>query len=347
MKAAVFLGPERIEIKEVATPSPGEGEVLLKVHACAICGTDVRIYYHGQKNVQPPHITGHEVVGEVVELGRGVKGYEKGERVTVVTEIGCGNCDFCLQGKYNLCPQMRAVGYYFQGGFAEYMVVPREAVKQGNILPIPDELSSEEGTLAEPLSCVINGQEYLNINYQDTVVIFGAGPIGCMHAELARVSGAKKVIMVDISPQRLKMGEKFRVDLLLNPEEENTVERIMEETGGKGADVVITACPSGKAQEDAVKITATCGRISFFGGLPHQNPCIQLNSNLIHYKEISIFGAFSSYIWHYKKAISLLASGQIEGGKFITLTLPLEKLVEGIQQVKEGKELKVVITTVG
>ncbi len=343
MKAAVFYGPGDIRIEEVPSPEPGKGEVLVKVLSCAICGTDVRIFQHGQKNVRPPHIIGHEVAGLIEKVGKGVKEYREGERVVLVTEVGCNSCRWCLEGRKNLCPHMKAIGYHYPGGFAQFILLPQEAVQQSNLLPIPDNLSFDEASLAEPLSCCINGQEYLDIGLGTSVCVIGAGPIGCMHVELAKVKGASPIFLVDISSSRLKQARKFGADFLINASEEDPVERIRKETEGEGVEIVIVACPSGRAQEQALQMTNRRGRISFFGGLPHDNPFITLDSNKIHYQEISLYGAFSSSNHQYMEALRLLSSGLIEGRKFITACLPLTRIREGLERVKEGKELKCII----
>jgi len=343
VKAAVYLGPGKIKIKDVPRPKPKEGEVLLKVEACAICGTDVRIYSFGQRNVKPPHIIGHEIAGVIAETGEKVKGYQKGKKVVLVTSVGCGRCDVCLQGRPNLCPRNRAIGYYYSGGFAEYMIVPEEAVKQGNILSMPDNLSFVDASLAEPLSCCINGQEYLNIGIGDTVAVIGAGPIGCMHMELAKISGATKVIIADLSEERLNFAKAIGADVYINSQKEDIVKRVFEETNGLGADVVIVACPSPEAQESTLKMVKIRGRISFFGGLPHDKSKINFDSNILHYREISVFGSFASYPFQYRKALSLLASGRIRADKFITHKFSLEEVEKGIKTIKEGKALKAVV----
>jgi len=344
MKAVYFLGPKKLELREVPTPSPKRGEILVKIHACAVCGTDVRIYQFGQKNVVPPHIIGHEIAGEIAEVGKGVKGYREGERVVVVTSVGCRKCRFCWEGRVNLCRESRAFGYHYPGGFAEYILIPSEAVEGGNLLPFPPSLSWEGATLAEPLSCCINGQEYLKVEEGDTVVVIGTGPIGCMHLELARIKGSVRTIGVEIKEERIKLAqERIKADVWLNLRKENLEEKVLEFTQGEGAEVVIVACPSGKAQEEALRITAKRGRISFFGGLPHERSKISFDSNILHYREISVFGAFASSHLHYQKALALLSSGKIKGEKFITHTFPLERLEEAITTVREGKSLKAII----
>lgn len=344
MRAAVYLGPGKIEVRDVERPRPERNEVLIKVAACAVCGTDVRIFYHGQKNVVPPHITGHEIAGRIEALGDGVAGFTKGEKVTVVTSIGCQKCTFCRKKLYNLCDTPRYLGYFYPGGFAEYMIVPADAVAGNNILKVPDPIGFAEISLIEPLSCAINGQDYLKIEKGDTVVVIGAGPIGCMHAELARTQGAARVILFDVSETRLSLAGRFTGITKINSAKEDPVQKVMELTGQVGADVVIVACSVNSAQEQAVRMAAKRGRISFFAGLPKDDPYIRLDSNIIHYKEVSIFGAFASHRMQYEKALELIAAEKIDARKFVTHTFPLEKIEEAFATAKRGEGLKVVVT---
>lgn len=344
MRAAVYLGPGKIVVRDVEKPEPERGEVLIKVAACAVCGTDVRIFYHGQKNVVPPHITGHEIAGRIEAFGDGVAGFTKGEKVTVVTSIGCQKCAFCRKKLYNLCDTPRYLGYFYPGGFAEYMIVPADAVAGNNILKVPDQIEFPEISLIEPLSCAINGQDYLKIEKGDTVVVIGAGPIGCMHAELARVQGAGRVILFDVSEARLNLAGRFPGVTKINGAKEDPVQKVMELTGQVGADVVIVACSVNSAQEQAVRMAAKRGRISFFAGLPKDDPYIRLDSNIVHYKEVSIFGAFASHRIQYEKALELIESGMIDARKFVTHTFPLEKIEEAFATAKRGEGLKVVVT---
>ncbi len=346
MKAAVFYGIEDIRIEEVEGPVCKEDEIKIKVEYCAICGTDVRIFYSGHKKVIPPAIIGHEITGVVAEIGRNVEYPEikVGDKVVIVTSVGCGKCKMCKNGFYNLCPDTKAIGYFYKGGFAEYLIIPEDAVKQKAVIKLPENLSLLEGSIIEPLSCCINGQNYLNIKKDDFVLIFGGGPIGFMHAELVKASGCKNVVIVDPAYDRLlKFGKNFENIILLNPNEVDIKEEIMKMTDGFGADVVITACPAKKAQIDAIEITGSKGRISFFGGLPKDDSVIQIDSNIIHYKEISIFGSFASNRNDYIKAGDLISSGKIYARKFITDVIPLEKIVEGIKKIRNGDALKIVV----
>lgn len=343
MRAAIYFGPEDMRIEEKEKPRCGEGEVLLRIRACAICGTDVRIYYQGQKNVVPPQVIGHEIAGTIEDFGGAVRNYQRGDKVILVTPVGCNRCEFCREGRHNLCLDFKALGYHYPGGFSQYMLIPPEAVKQGSLIKIPGDLPFEEASLVEPLSCCLNGQEYLEIKEGDTVVVFGAGPIGCMHVELAKSQGAKRTILVDISKERLSLAKRFSVDTFINSREEDVVARVLSLTGNLGADVVITACSANVAQEESLRIIKKRGRISFFAGLPKDKPTISLDSNIIHYKEISLFGAFASHKRQYEKALSLVSSGKIKVGKFITHTISLDELVQGIELTRSGRGLKVIV----
>jgi len=349
MKAAVFMGPERMEIKEVPKPKCGEGEIVLAVKACAICGTDGRIYFHGQKNVVPPAILGHEIAGDIEAVGDGVEGFSPGDRVTVVTSIGCGHCRYCQKGLLHMCPDAKHIGYEYPGGFAEYTSVPAEAVRQDAVIKLPEGMPYAEAAMVEPLSCCINGQEYLNIQPGDTVVVMGAGPIGCMHLMLAKAADAGKTIIVDVDEKRLNMAERFEPDRIVDGGDPAVggVEKVMEETGGLGAEIVIVACGSHQAQMDALRMAAKMGRVSFFAGLPKDKPTITFDSNLVHYREVSVFGAFASYRAQFVKALELIGSGKIDAATVITHHFPLERIVEGILTTKRGEGLKSVIEFTG
>jgi L-iditol 2-dehydrogenase len=242
-----------------------------------------------------------------------------------------------------MCDNLRSIGYQFHGGFAEYMVVPSSAIQAGCVNAIPDNLSFEEATLAEPLACVINGQELLGVGAGDTVVILGAGPIGCLHANLAKIRGARKVILADIQPRRLELARGFGADVLIDNKKEGLRDRVLQETEGAGASVVIVAAPSAAAQEESLTLAAKHGRVSFFGGLPKSNPFISFNSNLVHYKELFVMGAYGSAPRHNVAALELLAAGKIHTANLIGLLVPLERIKEGMEAVAEGRVLKAIV----
>ncbi|QPC94583.1 zinc-dependent dehydrogenase [Mesorhizobium sp. INR15] len=343
MQAAIYEGIEKLVVRETASPDLPEGGVLLKVKSCAICGTDLRTYHHGSSFCEPPWIIGHEVAGEVVEVAKNVSGVARGDRVTVAAGIPCGTCRACTSGWMHLCSNVKAHGFHYPGGFAEYMAVNQSAVTQKALSVIGESVTYDQAALAEPLSCVINGQELVNVTLGDTVVVIGAGPIGCMHVEVARARGAVCIIHVEQNRLRLEKAMAFGADYYVDASKEDAVAKVMEITGGRGANVVISACAAKEAQGQAVKMAALRGRVSFFGGLPKSDSIAAIDGNIIHYKELAVFGAFASSPSQNRLALDLITSGKIRTDAIITHKLPLVEIVEGIGLMDRGEALKVVI----
>lgn len=344
MKALVFQEPKNILLKEVPDPSCPTDGILLKVRGCGLCGSDLRTYHSGHKNVIPPWILGHEIAGVVEEIGREVKGYKKGDRLAVAPPVYCGKCYFCLRGEYDLCLNIKEIAQHWPGGFAEYMVIPREALLLGNVNFIPRNVSFYQAAISEPLSSCIKAQQMAQVEIGDTVVIIGAGPIGCFHTELAYNRGASKVILMDIMPERLNLAERFQPEVLINNNQSGYISRVFKETNNLGANVVIVACPSGKAQTESTKMVRKGGRIIFFGGLPHNKSQIFLDTNLIHYKNLQVYGSSRFAPEHNKLALKMIAEGKIKADQYITHILPLENYQKAIQLLEDGKALKVVLT---
>ncbi len=343
MRAAVFHGPEDLRFEERPRPAPKENELLLEVGACAICGSDLRTYRFGARNITQPVVIGHEIAGTIVEAGHAITGWRVGERVAVAPAIPCCDCRYCRRGLPTMCDHLRSIGYEYDGGFADYMIVPWSAVRAGCVNRVPANLTFEEATLAEPLACAINGQELLGVGLDDTVAILGAGPLGLMHADLARVRGARKVILIDVRAHRLELARAFAADVLIDGGSEDVAARVLAATEGAGASVVIVAAPSAQAQEQALALAAKRGRVSFFGGLPKSNPIASLNANLIHYRELFVMGAYGSEPRHNRMALELLASGRIHAAGLVGLVAPLERLLDAFAAAAEGRVLKVVV----
>ncbi len=345
MKAAVLKKIEDLEIKEVVRPTPLEKEILIKVKACTICGTDVKVYRHGHKRMRFPRIIGHEVSGEIVEVGGKVKNHKIGEKIAIAPAIPCGRCYYCRRGMQSMCINLTAIGYHYDGGFAEFMIVPEDALRNRCVNSIPSNLSFEEAALAEPLACAINGQELSRIGLGNTVVVIGGGPLGCIHIQLARAKGAIKIILIELSKERLEFARGFASpDVTINPSLEDAVKRVKEETEGRGADRIIVACPSGKAQEDSLQMISPRGIINFFGGLPLDKPFIKFNSNLLHYGEFYVVGTHGSAPYHNKLALTLISGGKVKIKELISHRLPLGELREGLHLAESGKGMKVLIT---
>ena len=346
MLALRFHAPEDLRLEDVPEPTCGTDEVKIRVKNCSTCGTDVKIRKNGHQNLTPPRIIGHEIAGEVVEVGSGVAGdWKPGDRVQVIAAVPCGKCHECRKGWMAVCQNQTSVGYQYDGGFAEYMIVPREVLAVDGMNRIPDGVGFAEASAAEPFACAINAQEQLGIEPGDDVVIFGAGPIGCMHVRIARgVHGAGRIILVDINSERLKMSaDAVKPDVVINASEVNIVEEILKLTGGRGADVIITATPANITQEQAVSMAARNGRISFFGGLPKTNPTITLDSNLVHYRQLHIHGANGSAPEHNRRALDYIASGEVPVADLITRRIRLRDVMDAFGIVERGEAIKVTV----
>ncbi len=346
MLALRFYAPEDLRLEDVPEPTCGTDEVKIRVKNCSTCGTDVKIRKNGHQNLTPPRIIGHEIAGEVVEVGSGVAGdWKPGDRVQVIAAVPCGKCHECRKGWMAVCQNQTSVGYQYDGGFAEYMIVPREVLAVDGMNRIPDGVGFAEASAAEPFACAINAQEQLGIEPGDDVVIFGAGPIGCMHVRIARgVHGAGSIILIDINSERLKMSaDAVQPDVVINASEVNIVEEILKLTGGRGADVVITATPANITQEQAVSMAARNGRISFFGGLPKTNPTITLDSNLVHYRQLHIHGANGSAPEHNRRALDYIASGEVPVADLITRRIRLRDVMDAFGIVERGEAIKVTV----
>lgn len=338
MRAAVFSYPPAVRIMDVPVPRIGRGEVLIRVRAASLCGTDLRIARRGHGSIPEgtQRILGHEVVGEIVEVGSDVQDLKEGMLVLVAPNYGCGKCRFCTSGAQHHCPFGKALGITEDGGFAEYMRIPEEAVRQGNVFPLPPEVNPIEFSFVEALACVVHGFLPLSVSFRDTVLIYGAGPIGLMFLELARLSGAREVWVADISPSRLERAAAKGARTLVVGEK-----RVRDVL--KDVDVVIVAAPAPDAQREALEVAGIFGRINFFGGLPPGTPEVPLATNLIHYKELLVTGTTRSNNFHVRLALDLLVQKQLDLSYLVSHTLPLEAIAEGLQ-LMEGKDaLKVVL----
>lgn len=342
MKVARFHSPGDIRVEDAPEPEPGPGEVKIRVRNCSTCGTDVKIFKFGHHHIRPPRVIGHEIAGVVTEVGEDVAGWRPGDRVQVIAAIPCGRCEECRRGRMTVCPNQESMGYHYDGGFAEHTIVPAKVLAVDGLNRIPEGFGFAEASVAEPLACVLNGQELARIGDGDDVVVIGAGPIGCLHVRLARSRGAARVFLADLNPDRLAMSaERVRPDAAIHGTD--LVDQVLKLTDGRGADAVITAAASGAAQEQALQMAARQGRISFFGGLPKDDPVIACDSNLVHYRELTIVGANGSSPRHNARALELIASGAVPVADLITERLPLADVLDAIGIVARGTAIKVTI----
>jgi len=351
--------PHHVRVKEVAKPECGDDEILIQVAACAICGTDVKKFFKGHELIKSyPVITGHEFSGTIVEVGSKVRefevstssgrekrDYKKGQRVVVAPVVACERCSNCLQGRPEACENREDIGFNYNGGFAEYVTIPGQILKK-QIPPvyfIPDNVPLYGAAIAEPLACAIHAQSkvfrYLSWNRkekrydfevgikpQDVVVVIGGGPLGCMHAELAKAQGAETVIIAQRSTHKLEMAKKMQVAdyYVQNSQPHILKEEVEQITEGRMADVVITACSAAEAQPQAFEIVKKGGFISFFGGISEK--FVEIPTNEIHYNGPLVGGTSGASPYHLEIALSLMSQGKIDPAKYITHILNLESL---------------------
>jgi L-iditol 2-dehydrogenase len=348
MRVVRFHAPRDVRLEDAPEPSAGPGELVVRVRNCSVCGTDAKIWRSGHPDLRPPRVLGHEVAGEVAEVGEGAGGFTVGDRVQVIAAIPDGSCHECCHGWASVCPNQERIGYHHDGGFAELLRVPAKVLTVDGVNRVPGGLSFAEASVAEPLSCVVNGQELARVGEGQTVVVVGAGPIGCLHVRLARARGAARVLLVELSRRRLEWAAGLvDPDEAISAEGADTVAAVRGLTGGRGADVVIVAAASGRAQEDAVAMAARRGTVSFFGGLPRDRSTIACDANIVHYREVGIVGANGSSPAHNKQALELIAAGAVPVADLITHRLPLERTIEGIHTVARGEAIKVTIEPTG
>lgn len=340
MRAAVYRGPGQFAVEDMPAPGCPAGGLLLEVAACSVCGTDARIVAHGHHAVNPPQILGHELVGRVREAD--APGFAPGSRVTVAPAVGCGACRFCRAGNTNRCPSLRTIGYQFQGAFAEVLPVPAEAVAQGHVTAVPDHLPDAVAALCEPLACCLNGQSLVRLSAGEVAVIVGCGPIGLLHALLARQAGAS-VLLLEARHERRERAAALGVGELLEPAGD-VAAQIRARTDGVGADVVIVAAPSAAAQSASLAWLAPGGRVSLFGGLPPGDSAVTFDANRIHYPEVAVVGAHASTAAHNRAALALLAGPLgAAAARLVTACYPLERAAEAVAQAARGAGLKALV----
>ncbi|HUE99374.1 MAG TPA: zinc-dependent dehydrogenase [Anaerolineales bacterium] len=345
MLAAVYHGPNDIRVEEVPVPKIGNRELLVKVASASICGTDLRIF-HGNHRMYPDgtvRIPGHEVVGTIAEVGSEVKNYFVGQRVFCAPNTGCGHCLQCISGNNNLCLTYDAIGVTSDGGFAEYVRIPANSVQQGNVIPISESVDPAVAALMEPFACVVRGQNALHMKPGEVVLIMGAGPIGVMHIKLAKARGAGRVIVSEPIPDRATQAKRMGADRVVDPASENLKSVLSEESRGRGADVIIVAAPVHAAQENALDLAAIGGRINFFGGLPKDRPLINLDSNLVHYKELVVTGTTACSTADCWQAAQIVNSGLVDLSDVISRRFPLKEAVMAFAAAEDRKSLKIVL----
>lgn len=345
MLAAVYHGPDDLRLERRPVPAIGEDELLLRVASTSICATDLRVAAGGHRlyGAGAVRIPGHEMTGVVAAAGRGVRGLPEGQRVFVAPNMGCGECRQCRAGRNNLCPRYDAFGITLDGSFAEYMRVTAPAIRQGNVMPLPEGADPDVFALAEPLACVLHGQDAVDVAAGDVVAVLGAGPIGLMHVLLARQRGARLVIATDVVPERLAKALELGADAAVDARNPDLEERVRDRTAGEGVDAVIVAAPAHAAMEQAPRLAAARGRINLFAGLPKQQPEIRLDANLVHYKELAVTGTTACSTRDCRRAVDLLCSGEVDLSGLIGARYSLDQVSAAFEHARGRSGLKAML----
>ncbi|MEA1905081.1 MAG: zinc-dependent dehydrogenase [Candidatus Hadarchaeota archaeon] len=337
MRVAVYYNNRDVRLEEMPKPKIGPAEFLMKVIACGICGSDVLEWYRVPK---APRVLGHEATGEIVEVGEGVERYKVGDRVFVSHHVPCGKCRYCLSGHHTACETLHTTNYD-PGGFSEYVRVPRINVERG-VYPLPEDLSFEDGTLIEPLGCVVRGQRLANVQKGDTVLVLGSGVSGLLHVQLARVRGAERVITTDINEYRSNAAKKFGADAAIHAEED-VPERLRQLNEGRLADRVIVCTGAKSASEQALRCVDRGGTVLFFA-VPEPGVDIPVPITDFWRDEITITTSYGAGPKDLEESLKLISAREVNIHDMITHRLGLEEAGSGFKLVAEaGESLKVVI----
>ncbi len=333
MKASYFLGNQSFEVRDQRLPHPGPGEILVKNMACGVCGTDVHIYYGepGSADVNPPVVLGHEYSGEVVETGPGVESLAVGDHVTIDPNIYCGKCVHCRNGKKQLCPAMQAVGVTRDGGFAQYSLVP-----EAQAFRLSSEVDFEAGAMAEPLACCLHGIDLAGIRPGQTVCVIGGGAIGLIMLQLAKLSGAAKLILSEPNEKRRQAALSLGADLAVDPMDAASREQAVE-----SSDVVIECVGNNPAVQSAFDFAAKGATIVLFS-VPKVGASFPLPVFDVYKKELTVKGSFVNPDTHLR-AVELINAGRVNFGPIITHRFGLAQLPQAIAEQQGSDSIKVVV----
>lgn len=332
------MGNKHFEIRETEIPKAPEGWVVIQNKFCGVCGTDVHIYHGepGSADVNPPVILGHEYSGIVTAVGEGVTNVKVGDHVTVDPNIYCGECEYCRQGKKQMCESMQAVGVTMNGGFAEYSVVPK-----AQAFKLDDSVPFEAGAMAEPVACCLHGVDIAGIRAGDTVCVVGGGAIGLILVQLAKLSGASKVVLSEPNALRRKIGSELGADFCVDPMQDRYLDEVVEFLGEKGADVVIECVGNNAAVQSAFDFAKKGATVLLFS-VPKVDAEYSLHLFDVFKKELTIKGSFVNPDTH-SRAVKLINSGKINLMPIITHKYPIEKIEDAIKMQMGNESIKVLV----
>ncbi len=329
MMAAVLYGKEHLQIEPVAVPHVGAGDVLVRVKAALTCGTDVKVFRRGYhaRMIIPPAVFGHELAGDIVTVGEGVRKFRVGERVVAANSAPCGNCYYCTHGQENLCEDL----LFNNGAYAEYIRIPRRIVER-NMHEIPEGVSYQDAALVEPLACVLRGLDETNVRPGDTVAVIGLGPIGLMFVRLAKNAGARVIALGRRKTQLDRAAFLGASELISVGSSHNPAQDVRDLTGGRGADIAIEAVGKSHTWELCVDMVRKGGTVNFFGGCPSDSR-ISLDTSRLHYSEITCKASFHHTPAHIRRSLDLIAHGIITARDFVNREEPLGNLLEVLRHL--------------
>ncbi len=339
MKVAMYYRNDDVRIEEMPVPKIGPGELLVKVTASGICGSDVMEWYRIKK---APRVLGHEVAAEIVEVGEGVQGFHVGQRVVVTHHVPCNNCLYCQRGQHTLCDTLHSTTFD-PGGFAEYLRVPAINVEKGGVVPIPDEVSNDAATFTEPLGCAVRGMREIGFQPARTVLVLGSGLAGMLNIKLAKALGAGRIIATDINDFRLDMAKKAGAEVVINAAKEDVVARVWKANGGRGADYVIVCAAAPPVFRQALDAADRGATILLFAIL---KPGVEVPFHVYDFwhRGLTLKGTYAAAPRDLNEAMELLRTRRVEVEDMITHRLPLEQAQEGFRLVAAAKDsMKVIL----
>jgi L-iditol 2-dehydrogenase len=338
MKIALLQQPQRMEVVEVDKPAVGPDQVLVKIAACGVCGTDVDAYLGKVPRgwtITYPFRMGHELSGTVVEVGANVPNVKPGDRVVPDGRLTCGYCYYCRRGLFSACQNQG----YFSGGLAQYSSYPYR-----NLVKIPDGVSLQEAVFTEPLACVINGQSKLEVPFGGVAVVIGDGPIGLLHLQMLRYRAAFTV-MVGLLEHRLAIARDLGANIVVNAGKQDAEQVVRDASDGRGADIVVNAVGKVTVLEQAIDMAARRGQVLYFAAT--LSPRVELDLDLVHYKELRLVGSYDSTVAQYQEALALLKAGTVSVAPLISHRLPLEQVQQGFEIARKQEGVKVLVVHEG
>ncbi|HEY3267679.1 MAG TPA: zinc-dependent alcohol dehydrogenase family protein [Armatimonadota bacterium] len=335
MKAAVLPAARRIEISDLPVPAPGPDDIVVRVGACGVCGTDQHIF-EGEHIVRFPVIPGHEMAGEVIAAGAEVRHVKVGDRVALDPNITCGHCFWCQRGEVHLCENLEALGVTRNGGFAEYCLSP---AKQAVLLP--DNVSLESGALAEPLACCLHGADRLAVRPGETVAILGGGYIGMILLQLVKAAGAGTVIVSEPFAPRREAARALGADILVDPLKEDLTAIVRDATDGVGVDAAIESAGRKETAEAAVALARRGGRVLFFG-VVSPSAVAGIKPYDIYYKELTVMGSFVNPFTH-ARAVQMLSEGKVQVECLISHRFPVDQFAAALETARSADAVKVIV----